>query len=40
MNCLKCGGVLEKRFLMDGVVWYCPYCCRGFFEWMLEEKRK
>jgi len=38
--CLKCGGVLEKHFIRDGVVWLCPQCCRGFYEWMLKEEKK
>jgi len=36
--CLKCGGVLERRFYRDGVVWYCPVCHRGFYEWMLKNE--
>jgi len=37
-SCLKCDGMLERRFFRDGVVWFCPQCCRGFYEWMLKKE--
>lgn len=41
MNCPKCGGVLEKRFFKEHVLWFCVVCNRGFPEpWLNAVKEE